>query len=188
MALPAFKARIPIIKGLLVLNCSNCPLLTNIPLIEKLQKLYCEYCPLLTNILSYTTLQELNCSSCPLLKNIPLIESLKILYCFNCPMLTKIAIIKDEKVLTSGRIFQEKTSKSKLRELYCTKCKWLNINNIEYDNNIKNLIKLQMWLKKILMSKRLICLIPKLMPIYYHPEAKGGYLHKKNMLKFVINI
>jgi hypothetical protein len=28
-------------------------------------------------------------------------------------------------------------------------------------------------------------LIPKLVPIYYHPIAKGGYYDKKNMLQFL---
>jgi hypothetical protein len=35
------------------------------------------------------------------------------------------------------------------------------------------------------MRKRLSILIPQLIPLYYHPEAKGGYLHKKEMQEFI---
>jgi hypothetical protein len=46
-------------------------------------------------------------------------------------------------------------------------------------------MKLQIVCKKKLLGRRLEKLIPELMPIYYHPLAKGGYMHKKEMLKFL---
>ncbi len=73
--------------------------------------------------------------------------------------------------------------------LHCQNCQWLNIKNIEYENNIKKLKIIQKFTKKIILSKRLIVLISKITPfellrrpIYYHPECKGGYIHKKQML------
>ncbi len=42
--------------------------------------------------------------------------------------------------------------------------------------------------KKIIISKRLIKLIPHLIPLYYHPDAKGGFFHKKTILKFIEKI
>ncbi len=68
------------------------------------------------------------------------------------------------------------------REHHIDKCMWLNINNIEYENNIKKLRIIQKFITKIIMSKRLMRLIPKIIPLYYHPECKGGYMHKKQML------
>ena len=64
-------------------------------------------------------------------------------------------------------------------------CTWVNENNYNYINNIDKLIILQRWFKKIIFSKRLTKIIPLLMPLYYHPSSKGGYLHKKQLLEFV---
>ena len=82
--------------------------------------------------------------------------------------------------------------------VYCYNCPWLNVRNVKYENNIKNLKILQKYFKKILLSKKLLKLIPRLMPfglllckarpLYYHPESKGGYLHKRDMLKFISDI
>ncbi len=105
-----------------------------------------------------------------MLTNIPSIQGLQDLDCSNCPLLTYIPSIQG------------------LQELICSNCKWLNINNIKYEINIKKLKKLQQWMKKIKLSKRLRELIRQLMPLYYHPESKEGYLHKKEMLEFIDNI
>ncbi len=172
---------IPSIQGLKKLYCSYCPLLTNIPSIQGLQVLDCFNCPLLTNISSIQVLQNLCCSYCPLLTcgsegacpkkaHIPSIQGLKILDCSNCPLLTDIPSIQG------------------LQNLCCCYCPWLNIDNMEYEINIKKLKILQQWIKKVILSKRLRELIPLLMPLYYNPEAKGGYMHKKKMLNFIINI
>ncbi len=75
-----------------------------------------------------------------------------------------------------------------LQNLYCWNCPWLNINNSMYDKKIKKLILLQLWLKRINLSKKIKKLIPQLIPLYYHPLAKGGYIHKKNMFKFILKI
>ncbi len=69
-----------------------------------------------------------------------------------------------------------------LLELYCSNCPWLNIKNEQFEINIKKLKRIQEFIRKIIMSKRLMELIPKIMAIYYHPECKGGYMHKKQML------
>jgi hypothetical protein len=72
--------------------------------------------------------------------------------------------------------------------LNCTGCKWLIYGNVEYEQNIIKLIKIQKWVKKMIIRKGLMGLIPQLMPLYYHPCAKGGYFHKKNMFSFISNI
>ncbi len=39
-----------------------------------------------------------------------------------------------------------------------------------------------------MIIKRLFKLIPKLMTIYYHPNCKGGYFHKKEIYDFFTSI
>ncbi len=39
--------------------------------------------------------------------------------------------------------------------------------------------------EKIIISKWLIKLIPKIIPIYYHPQCKGGYFDKKKFSIFL---
>ena len=83
----------------------------------------------------------------------------------------------------------------KLKSFDFSGCPWIhspveriNLGNRQYYENIIKLIILQRFFKKIIISKRLLRLIPKLMPLYYNPSAKGGYLHKRNMIKFINNI
>jgi hypothetical protein len=47
---------------------------------------------------------------------------------------------------------------------------------------------IQKWMKRISLSDRLSNLIPGLVPIYYHPDCRGGFFHKKAMLTFVQRI
>ena len=60
--------------------------------------------------------------------------------------------------------------------------------NPKFDDHIKKLIIVQRFFKKILLSKPIRRLLPLLVPLYYHPDAKGGYFHKKCMMKFIENI
>ncbi len=161
----ASLTNIPLIEGLKILHCYNCRSLTNITLINGLQELHCGNCPMLSNIPLIKGLQQLSCDNCPLVKNIPLIEELQRLKCTNCPLLTNVP-----------------TPINNIPLLYCYNCKWLKENNYEYDNNIKKIKIIQRFIKKNILGKRLIRLIPKIIPIYYHPEYKGGYMHKKQML------
>jgi hypothetical protein len=66
-------------------------------------------------------------------------------------------------------------------------CVWLN-NDPGFGESVKKLIKLQLWFKNMYLSKRLKKLIPQLIPLYYHPDAKGGYFEKKAMLEFFDSI
>ncbi len=185
---------IPLIKGLKKLYCSGCPLLTNIPLIKGLKELYCTKCPI-TDIPLIKELEILDCSYCPYLINISLILKLKKLYCSFCPF-GLLRLPKLTKIPYTSRGLLKKLDCSFCYSLTdiplnkglkkdCFGCKWINIKNMEYQDNIRKLIKLQNWFKKIIISKRLIRLIPHLIPLYYHPEAKGGYLHKKKILNFI---
>ena len=63
-----------------VLDCYECPLLTNIPV----------QFPRNINIPWFCSLRALNCSRCPLLTEIPIINTLGLLSCSDCPLLTRI--------------------------------------------------------------------------------------------------
>jgi len=62
-------------------------------------------------------------------------------------------------------------------------CVWLN-RDPDFDKSIKKLIRLQQWFRSMLMSRRLKRLIAQIMPIYYHPDAKGGYFDKLKIQEY----
>ena len=134
--------------------------------LKGLRELYC--CPLLKEIPLIEGLQTLSCSECPLLKEIPQIKGLQRLDCCNCPLLINIP----QQTIEGLQTFNH------------SGCKWLKCN----DTIIKKVKILQRWFKKVILSKRLTKLIPQLMPLYYHPEAKGGYIHKRDMLTYIETI
>src|SRR5437773_2058455 len=133
-----------------------------------------------------TNSHTLDCSKCPFLTLIPIIPGLHELYCSECPMLTEISIIPGLKKLECCwcPLLTEIPKIDGLKSLICYYCKWLRVENENFDDQLKKVIVLQRWFKKVLLSKNMVKLIPQLMPLYYHPESKGGYLHKRNMLRF----
>ena len=71
----------------------------------------------------------------------------------------------------------------------CYNCTWI-VNNPDFKNNLKKLKKLQGWFKRTLQRKKIKMILKGTIPIYYHPDMKGGYMHKKEMsifLKDLIN-
>jgi hypothetical protein len=122
---------------------------------------------LLNDIQPITTLTKLYCDNCALLKEIPNITTLTTLYCSNCPLLTVIPNIPN------------------LTILYCSNCPWLKESQSYQEENITKLIRLQIWFKSYLLSNKLKIMIKEIIPLYYHPDAIGGYLHKMKMLTFL---
>ena len=55
-------------------------------------------------------------------------------------------------------------------------CYWLDKLHIE------KVITTQKMIRNYYMRKKLIHIRDQLIPIYFHPEMKGGYLHKKSMM------
>ena len=117
-----------------------------------------------------TTGLEIKNLNCQAIISISHIEGLQELNCSNCPSITSVPMIDG------------------LHALNCSGCKWLHINNFEFDDNIKKLKRLQIWFRGILLGTRLKKIILHIIPLYYHPLAKGGYLHKRNMLYFIESI
>lgn len=191
------------------LDCSGCPNLTKIPNIPGLRSIWCVRCPKLTEIVAPAGLYYLNCIECKSLTQIPQISGY--LFCISCPKLTKISItggisiIHCDGCISLTHILYDDFSCNSFRNFSCNRCRnliqtpsgidnlfgnygcpWLNHrSNQGYEENIKKLVILQRWMKRLIVRKRLVRMIPRLMPLYYHPLAKGGYFHKKHMLEFV---
>ena len=119
------------------------------------------------NIEDIKHITRLECFRCPLLQSIPKeFVNLTILECAYCPLLQSIP-----KELVN------------LTELECIDCPWLEDNtNEDYNSNITKLFLLQKWFRGCLMSKKLKKIYKPILEIYFHPDYKGGYLHKKSML------
>ena len=73
-------------------------------------------------------------------------------------------------------------------ELYIDSVEIYEIRNLALKHDIKCVmpaIVVQKWFRRILLSRCMMKLIPKLIPIYYEPTAKGGYFAKKDIAKAV---
>ena len=66
-------------------------------------------------------------------------------------------------------------------ELSVHNCKWINKNNNYYDSNIHKLIFLQKFFKKHLLIKKILNISIQIIPIWWDPQCKGGFFHKKSM-------
>jgi hypothetical protein len=93
---------------------------------------------------------------------VPDIQGLQRLVCYDCRSLTSVP------------------KNQGFDRFECDKCVWLS-EHINFQDNVEKLIKIQKWMKRVILRKRLLSLIP----LYYHPLAKGGYFHKQDMEKFI---
>jgi hypothetical protein len=178
--------QIPQINGLKKLDCSECPLLTKIPLIFGLRLLLCSNCPLLTKIPHIDRLKFLSCNRCPLLTQIPLIYGLRALLCSGCPLLTNIPHIDGLQSLwcSDCRSLTELKVPNTVINLYHVGNVWLDTDH-KFKESLEKLIYLQRWVRKRRLRIKLKKLIPMIIPIYYHPDSRGGYFDKKQMLQFL---
>ena len=147
---------------------------TDIKKLVNLTKLNCSKCRNLTSIpKELVNLVYINCYGCPNLTSIPKeLVNLTTLYCFRCPNLTSI-----HKELVN------------LTTLVCSNCPWLDVKgNKDYKQNIDSLVRCQRIFKHQILSRRILKLAPKLVPIWWDPECKGGFHHKKRLYGFVYSL
>ena len=112
-------------------------------------------------------LQELYCTDCPMLHIIPQINGLQYINCSNSRSLTELNV--------------NETNMS----LYLVDgCVWLK-DDPDFNESMKKLVRLQQWFKPMSLSLRLKRLTPQLIPLYYHPDAKGGYFDKLKIFQYV---
>ena len=128
--------------------------ITEIPHIVGLEKLGCSYTNI-TEIPHIVGLKRLWCYKTNITE-IPNIVGLKRLWCSNTNI-TEIPHIEGCHIIIHY-------------------CHWLEQENIE------KVITSQKMMRNYYMRKKLVHIRDQLMPIYFHPEMKGGYLHKKSMM------
>lgn len=184
-----------------ILTIRDCPLIERIslqdPMYENVLELYLINCPNLSEINGSCGLTYLYLLSCPKFVKIPQLKNLKCLVCLDCDSLTKIPMIKGMETIrcVGCRLLTQIPQHSRkhsygvktLYQVTVTDCHWseLSKEKKEMRDQIEKLVKLQKWYRRMMLSRRLTKLIPCLMPIYYHPQAKGGYFEKKYLLDFV---
>ena len=169
-------------KDLGVLMCRSCPILTSIPNIIGLQKLICCDCPILTSIPNIVGLQKLMWCNCPLLTSIPNIVGLQILICCVCPLLTNIPNIigLQQLICCECPLLTSIPNITGSRELIC--CPWVSASN-GFGQRMQRLVYLQRVFKKHILADKIHNLSNQLIPLWWDPNNKGGYFHKKRMLK-----
>jgi hypothetical protein len=137
---------------------------------------------------SWLILQNLIVPGAPLLSGIPgELVNLTLLHCFRCPLLSWIPgeLINLTKLNCAEcpLILSIPDELVNITRLICHDCPWLsNPGDENYNSNITKLFLLQRWFRGCLMSKKLKKIYKPILEIYFHPDYKGGYLHKKSML------
>jgi len=67
-------------------DCSYCPSLAELQLWPNVNKVYCSNCPSLTELLLWSNVNEVDCSGCTSLTELPLWPNVTIVYCHNCTL------------------------------------------------------------------------------------------------------
>jgi Leucine-rich repeat (LRR) protein len=168
-----FKSYIQQYEGKITkLICVNTSI-NEIPNIIGLKELWCSYSNI-TEIPHIVGLKKLYCTGTNITE-IPHIEGMIYIECIR----TKITKIPN--IIGLKRIYCSYTNITEIPNIegcnvQCFICYWLN------NRNRQLVTKTQKMIRNYFMRKKLVQIRDQLMPIYFHPEMKGGYLHKKSML------
>jgi hypothetical protein len=182
-----------------ILVCIKCPLLTNFPdTLRNLEHIICHHCFRLEKIPStFIKLTRIECSFCTALEYIPnTFVNIEYIDCCGCNLIKSIpSNFTRLKYLDCSNCRLMIEIPSELVNLYtieCRECPWLpqNIHTpyTDYKENIKILIECQTFIKKYILSKRIITLAKQLIPLWWNPSLKGGYFYKKIMLEEIENL
>ena len=142
-----------------IANCSSCTNINN-----NILKVY----------VKNHTIKKLNCPYTNITE-IPHIVGLKELYCYKTNITEVPHIVELEELNCS---YTNITEIPDIEGCYIISkhCYWLDKLHIE------KVITTQKMIRNYYMRKKLIHIRDQLIPIYFHPEMKGGYLHKKSMM------
>jgi len=66
-------------------------------------------------------------------------------------------------------------------------CPWLNVNE-EYKENLNKVILIQRLFRKNVLIRGILRVSKQIIPIWWDPECKGGYMYKKELLDFIEKI
>ena len=179
--------------GLEFLDCDYCDDVTEIPAIEGLKELYCQH----TNITAIPYIEGLKYLDCNTtnITAIPSIEGLEFLSCSYNTNITEVPCIQGlESLYCQDTNITEVPHVQGLKHLICDNTNITAIPDIEglryfsYDDcmwldksNTIPVIKLQQWVRRIRRARRLLKIMYELAPIYYAPDAKGGYFAKREI-------
>ena len=174
--------------GFQILDCHGCKNITSIPVIKGLQQLYCGGCTNLESLPNIPGLQKLIFWGCEKIKIIPNIKTLLLINCMKCPGLTSIPEIKGLKHLncTGCTNLINLPKIDDLRNIYCKDCPWLkHFKNPNYEENIRNLVILQKFFKRILASRKLLRIAPILVGVWYSPGCHGAWLAEREFVNTI---
>lgn len=151
------------------LQISICDDLKSIPYIESITDLQISGCSALTKIPKLPNLINLSCNANPRITEIPYIKGLQTLMCHSCDMLTYIP--KIDNLRATGYPLDEYVTdyETILKNISAEGCPWLKPS----EDRLNKLIKLQKWVKRLQLSKKLETIIPDIVKIYYTPGMKG---------------
>lgn len=166
---------VPIIPGLKKIWCQGCRKLTKLPNIPGLTDIRC-YKSSLIDISGFTNLEFLDCCDCPFLITISNNNKLKTLYCVRSPNLRSITNVPVLDFLSCSDCpklalipYNTTDGMSNIYSGYWQGCKWLKYDP-NYNLNIKKLIILQRWFKRLYVSRKVNKFIQQIIPLYYHPS------------------
>jgi hypothetical protein len=163
-------------KNLVLLNCKGCYSLKKLPIFLNLKILNCDGCRELTDIPIMENLREIDCSDCNELKIIPTLPKLEHLDCSSCINLTTIEQMPKLNWINCNNCRMITSMHDSSTVLY-NKVPWLdNIINIDFKDNINDLIRIQQWYRKYKKINNFIKMLTShsFNVWYYNPFNQGG--------------
>ena len=186
------------LDGFKKLNCNECQVVTEIPHVQGLESLYCNG----TNITEIPAIEGLKLLYCynTNITAIPAIKGLKNLNCYGTNI-TEVPHIQGLKTLICHDTnITEVPHMQRLKYLYCSGTNITAIPDIEgcyiiADNcmwlearNTIPVIKLQQWVRRTILRRKLMSIWRQLTPIYYAPNMKGGYFDRQSFTNYFSSI
>lgn len=167
---------IPYINGITELCIHNCKNLTFIPALPKLEILSIYNCPLITTIPSITTLHELYISNCPKISVIPEMENIFLFFCIKCPSLSNVYLSAIQVHISDCVLLEHINTDEHLTRFSYNNCPFIKQNS-DHLYNYKSLIKIQRWIKRQILHKkiRLLQNNEDFISSWYHPKSHGGW-------------
>jgi hypothetical protein len=74
-----------------------------------------------------------------------------------------------------------------IKTLDCSGCPWISKGKQGFEERIQKLIVLQRWYRRMMLYRNYLIRIDEIVPIYYHPDCKGGYFAKRRIRDFILD-
>ena len=142
---------------------------------------YCKNLVVLENVYN---LKHICCDFCKNLEKLPNVRGIKKIYCYECFKIKVIPNRNNSLVILDCRYCSSLThiiNCENIRNKLIENCIWIIKNKM----NINKLKYLQRIFRKHLLIRKILKISRCLIPIWWDPECKGGFFHKKSMLDFL---